>query len=310
MQDRDLPPCPVTGAAPVRLVQRVSTRLLMDLWRVQFGVDAGPSFKGIDRFNLWESPTGLYYFDPMLEGDGDFYKRYYEALRAKNLYEPGVPRGYFHIAAREVRENEKVLDVGCGFGGFRDLLPHASYLGLDPHFSGDSEWVLAESLEDHLKTHERQYDVACLFDVLEHLANPRVTVQDMARAVRPGGRVLICVPHVPSALTRIPNFLLNAPPHHLTWWTDASLRAVAAQAGLEVDRIVPAPWCEISSKIYWISRYSAMKTGERYFWHSWPLHASNAIAAGLGILANRIFGPPKDARDEGAGLLMFARKPA
>ena len=309
MQDRQPLPCPITGAPPIRLVQTVGTRLLKDLWRIQFDVDAGPSFNGIERFHLWESPTGLLYFDPMLEGDAGFYTAYYNKLRKNNLYEPGIPRGYFHIAAREIGEGERVLDVGCGFGGLRDLIPHARSLGLDPHFSGDTEWARAESLEDHLKSHEGEYDVACLFDVLEHLVDPRLTMQNMARAVRPGGRVFICVPHVPSALTRIPNFLLNAPPHHLTWWTDDALRAVAAQAGLGVERIAPTPWCPISSKVYWIERFSAIKTGERFFWHSWPVHASNAIAAALGILTNKIVGPPKNAQDEGAGLLMFARKP-
>lgn len=309
MQNAEPPPCPITGAPPVRLVQRVGTRLLKDMWRIQFGVDAGTSFKGIDRFNLWESPTGLFYFDPMVEGDAEFYTGYYKKLQRSNLYAPGVPRGYFHLAAREIGDGERVIDVGCGFGGLRDLIPHARYLGLDPHFSGEADWARAESLEDHLKLNEGQYDVACLFDVLEHLADPRTTMQNMARAVRPGGRVFICVPHVPSALTRIPNFLLNAPPHHLTWWTDASLRAVASQAGLDVEKIVPTPWCEISSKVYWISRFSAIKTGERFFWHSWPLHVSNAIAAGLGLMASKIVGPPKNAGDEGAGLLMFARKP-
>jgi hypothetical protein len=87
------------------------------------------------------------------------------------------------------------------------------------------------------------------------------------------------------------------------------LRAVAEQAGLKPETIVQTPWCEISSKVYWISRFTAMKSDERFFRHSWPLHASNAIAAGLGLAANKMFGPPKNAKDEGAGLLMFARKP-
>jgi hypothetical protein len=52
------PLCPVTGEPAVRRVQWVTTRLLIDLWRVAFAVDARASFAGIERFGLWESPTG------------------------------------------------------------------------------------------------------------------------------------------------------------------------------------------------------------------------------------------------------------
>ena len=34
------PLCPVTGKPAVRLVQWVVSRLLVDLWRIAFGVDA------------------------------------------------------------------------------------------------------------------------------------------------------------------------------------------------------------------------------------------------------------------------------
>jgi len=304
------PPCPITGAAPLRLVQRVSPKLLRDLWRLEFGVDAGPSFKGVESFDLWESPTGLYYFDPMLEGDADFYKGYYQFLEKRGHYKAGALRGPLRIAADEIRTGERVIDVGCGYGGLRNLVPHAEYLGLDPHFSEQVAWARAETLEDHLIENEGRYDVACIFDVVEHLSNPLQMIQNMARAVKPNGRVFVSVPHVPSAVTRIPNFLLNAPPHHLTWWTESSLHAVAAQAGLEVERIIATPWCDVSSKVYWIARFSPIKTRQVFFKHSWPLHFSALVGAVLGLTVDKIVGVPKNAKDEGAGLLMLARKPA
>ena len=64
-----VPPCPVTGRPAIRRVQWVTTRLLTDLWRIAFGVDVRPLFAGLNRFGLWESPTGLYFFDPPREGD-------------------------------------------------------------------------------------------------------------------------------------------------------------------------------------------------------------------------------------------------
>lgn len=309
MSELPPPPCPITGAAPVRHVQRVSPTLLKDLWRIVFKVDVTPDFAGVKRFDLWESPIGLHYFDPPLEGSHAFYTAMYEGARQRGEYPEHSIRGAFHLVAGEVGEGERVLDVGCGYGGLRTLIPQARYLGLDPNFAGDTDWARKESLEQHLTTMEGQYDIACAIEVIEHVVDPTLMVRNLARAVRPGGRVMVSVPHVPSALTRIPNFVMNAPPHHLTWWTDAALRAVAAQAGLVTDRIVPTPWCEVSGMIYWVDRFTLIKSRDTYFRHSWPLHVSSMLGWTLGYVANRIFGPPNDARAGGAGLLMVARKP-
>jgi hypothetical protein len=43
-----VPLCPVTGQPAIRQVQWVSTRLLIDLWRIVFGTDARDSLAGID----------------------------------------------------------------------------------------------------------------------------------------------------------------------------------------------------------------------------------------------------------------------
>lgn len=309
MPDAALPPCPITGAAPVRHVQRISIPLLKDLWRIIFNVDVTSDFAGVTQFDLWESPTGLHYFDPPIAGNAAFYTAFYEGARSRGQYPDHGIRGAFHVAAREIGEGERVLDVGCGYGGLRGLIPQARYLGLDPNFAGDTEWARKESLERHIETMEGQYDVACAFEVIEHVPDPVTMVRDLARAVRPGGRVMISVPHIPSALTRIPNFVMNAPPHHLTWWTESALRAVAAQAGLVADRIVATPWCEVSSKIYWVDRFTLIKSRGAYFRHSWPLHVSGIAGLKLGMAADRLFGLPKNAKDEGSGLLMFARKP-
>lgn len=303
-------PCPITGLAPVRHVQRVSPTLLKDLWRIAFGVDVSSSFGTVRRFDLWESPTGLYYFDPPLAGDTAFYTALYtRLLRGKGYYSPGDIRGVLRVGAREIRDGERVLDIGCGYGELHSLIPNARYVGLDPHLADDVPGARKESLEDHLKSAENAYDVACAFEVIEHTADPALMVRNMARAVRPSGRVIVSVPRVPSAMTRVPNFQMSAPPHHLTWWTEPALRAVAAQAGLEAETVVIAPWCKLTSQVYWIERFSLIKSGDTYYRHSWPLHATSAIAWTLGLAANRLRGVPKGVDDEGPNLVMVARKP-
>ena len=129
------PACPVTGRPAVRHIQWVAARLLTDLWRIEFKTDVRPSFRGIDRFGLWESPAGLYFFDPPLEGDRAFYVRFYSRMSAVKLFSLQDIRHEFLIAARRIEAGARVLDVGCGFASFRLCVPQATYTGLDPHFA-------------------------------------------------------------------------------------------------------------------------------------------------------------------------------
>jgi SAM-dependent methyltransferase len=307
----NIPLCPVTGLPAVRHVQWVSTRLLTDLWRIEFGVDARPSFHGLDRFGLWESPAGLYFFEPRLEGDQDFYRSYYRRLLTYRVSVLEAPRAEFETAARLIEPGDCLLDVSCGMALFQKYVPQARYTGLDPNFTSDDPNVdvRAESLSDHLKAHAATYDAVCAFQVLEHLAAPVPFFRQMVEAAKPGGLVIVGVPHVPSAMTRIPNFLLSAPPHHLTWWTPQALAELAKGAGVEVVSIAAMPWTGFDSLIYWIERCSIVKCKDEHFRGAWTWHFATLIGLVLGRIVHQFRKPPKDPK-EGAGLLLVGRRPA
>jgi SAM-dependent methyltransferase len=301
------PACPVTGRPAVRHVQWVTARLLTDLWRIEFKTDARPSFRGVDRFGLWESPTGLYFFDPPLEGDRAFYVRCYSRLRA--FYPHEAIRHEFLIAARRIETGARVLDVGCGFASFRSCVPQAMYTGLDPHFAegGVIDGVRNETLAQHLIGHAGFYDAVCAFEVLEHVRAPATLFAQMTQAAKPGGLIFVGVPHVPSAFTRIPNFLLNAPPHHLTWWTRSALTELANGANAVIDSIEHVPWGGHDSLIYWIEHFSPVKCTGVHFRATWSWHAAAALGLLGGCVAHRLLGTPP-TKDEGSGLLLTARR--
>jgi SAM-dependent methyltransferase len=304
------PLCPVTGHPAVRFVQWVSKRLLVDLWRIEFGVDARPSMTGIDRFGLWQSPVGLYFFDPRPEGDEIFYRDYYGNLERYGVSVLETWRAEFDTAGQRIPEGARVLDVSCGLAHFRRSVPHASYTGIDPHFTAPDPTVdvRSESLGNHLVSNSASYDAVCAFQVLEHLATPVPFFKQMVEATKPGGLVIIGVPHIPSAMTRIPNFLLSAPPHHLTWWTKPALAALATIAGLEVESIEIMPWTKFDSLIYWIERCSFVKCDEIHFRGAWSWHMAGALAFVLGRIAHALRKPPA-VEGGGAGLLLVARRP-
>lgn len=306
----DIPLCPVTKEPAVRLVQWVTARLLKDLWRIEFGVDAGPSFGSTERFGLWESPIGLYFFDPMIEGDHEFYLKFYRRLEKLNVYPETNRSAEFAIAAEAIGPGAKVLDIGCRSGEFHHLLKNATYTGLDPNFSspGSGLDIRAETIEEHNLIHAGSYDAVCAFQVLEHLTKPLAFFQSIVAAAKPQGLIFVGVPQLPSAITRVPNFLLNAPPHHLTWWTKDALKTLAVKAGAEVVSVEETPWNKVDSLLLWIEYFSIVKCKDQYFKGAWSWHASTAISLLLGWLVHKFARPPGLGK-KGAGLLLIARRP-
>lgn len=305
------PRCPVTGEPAVRLVQWVGASFLRDLWRHTTGVDPASSFRGTKRFGLWESPTGLHFFDPPRPGDGSFYASLYGGPWRDMLPKKGRPRGEFELAAGRIARGARVLDVGCGTGVFRHSLRDADYVGLDPHFTGDpsAPWVRIETLASHLDRHAGTYDVVTAFEVVEHVADALAMIRDMARALRPGGLLILGVPHVPSAHTRVPNNPINAPPHHITWWTAPALHALAARAGLVDAEVAQASWTRYESQIYWAARCSPVRCRDVFYRHAWPWHASALLGYFLGQILGKLAPIPRPGTDEGPSLVLFARRP-
>jgi SAM-dependent methyltransferase len=281
----------------------------MGLWRGAFGVRTNRQLGDVERFGLWESRCGLAFFDPMLPGDEAFYRDLYQHGDFHRLLTaPGLARAEFKRVAELVRPGEKVLDVGCGEGGLSRHLQRATYVGLDPNFCSATERsdVRNETAAEHAASHAEEYDVVCAFHVIEHVADPLGFGRDLTRCLRPGGRLCIAVPAWGSPITDIPNFVFNAPPHHLSWWNEAALRALANRLNLAIEAVEPVPFSSHDSIIYWMGRFAPKLTGERYFRAHWAWNAALAWSWLVGRAADTLFRIPAWA--EPSGLLLVARK--
>lgn len=306
-------PCPITGAPPVRRIQTMSRSLMQDLWKYGQGVDVSELFKNVRGFSLYESPTGLVYFDPMVIGDGAFYGSYYEKWDVhKALTFRSDTRVDFLRTAGYVQDHDEVIDIGCGPGIFRNHVRHANYTGLDPYAGPDvNDVVIRETLEHHASRNPGAYDVAVCFHVIEHVSDPLRHAELMAQLVRPGGLVILAAPLFPSPLTEIPNLPINMPPHHVTWWNQRAFTALAEEVGLEVVEASALPPSPHQIFFFWMHKLLFRRTynspDERYFAHRWAWHASLVLAY-LGAQAVGRFLPmPASARPVDAYLV--ARKP-
>ena len=108
----------------------------------------------------------------------------------------------------------KLLEVGCGEGrGVETLLPYAdSYLGLDK-----IQEVIDELKSKFPKVEFRQavippfegianntFDTVVSFQVIEHIPDDRLFLEEIYRVLKPGGKAVISTPNINHTLSRNP----------------------------------------------------------------------------------------------------------
>lgn len=95
----------------------------------------------------------------------------------------------------------RVLDVGSGRGGVLELVWDQVGLavGVDPDRASLVErrvpLPVAQALGDGLPLADSSFDLALAIWVFEHLAEPGATLAEIARVLRPGGRLVFLTPN-------------------------------------------------------------------------------------------------------------------
>jgi len=126
-----------------------------------------------------------------------------------------------------------VLDAGAGEGPFRELFAHARYVGLDDG-RGDQRWdytglaVTGDLLSMPLG--DGSVDAVLCTETLEHVTDPGPFLVELARVLRPGGRLFLTAPL---------SFKEHQQPHDYFRYTRFGLRLLLERAGLEAERVDP-----------------------------------------------------------------------
>jgi SAM-dependent methyltransferase len=129
----------------------------------------------------------------------------------------------------------RVLDIGCADRWIEQHLPQGSeYIGLDylatgKHMYGSRPDLFADASSVPLT--DDSVDTVVILEVMEHLHRPREALQEIARVLRPQGRLLLTMPFL---------YPVHDAPHDYQRLTIHGLARDVEAAGLRVDVMLPA----------------------------------------------------------------------
>ncbi len=153
-------------------------------------------------------------------------------------------------STRTASGRARLLDVGCGFGGFIDLMRQRGWdaEGVDPAPSAvevatrRGRAVRLGTLEG-FPAERGPYDAVTMFYVLEHLPDPMGALRKVFDLLVPGGTLLVRVPHTTPIVRLLAPLGLGGelydPPFHLYDFTPAVLQEMLRRTGFRAARTFP-----------------------------------------------------------------------
>lgn len=222
----------------------------------------------VGRYRLFECRRcQLTFSDPMMSGDEKYYEGHI-AIRHESREEVLANSMSFDTADNRrllssLEGDSRVLDVGCGVGGFVAFAVNnygidafgidfnSSQIALGRSVFGLGDRICVKSIEDLSKDgQDRKFDLITLFEVVEHVEQPKVLIENVFGLLKPGGMLVLSCPNE-QRWQPAGRLFVDFPPYHLTRWTPRSMRCLLTSVGFrEVDVLVSSSFRDILWTIY------------------------------------------------------------
>jgi SAM-dependent methyltransferase len=134
--------------------------------------------------------------------------------------------------AASLPDAARVLDAGAGESRHASCFPQQRYYAVDLAL-GDPAWDYSrlDCIADlaALPFASSSFDACLSIVTLEHVRDPRAVLGELARTLKPGGRLLLVVPHA---------WEVHQPPHDFFRYTRYGVRHLLEAAGLDTMDVV------------------------------------------------------------------------
>jgi 2-polyprenyl-3-methyl-5-hydroxy-6-metoxy-1,4-benzoquinol methylase len=188
---------------------------------------------------------GLTFVQPILAPE------HIEQYYAKGYYgrrHPALKDFFMNMRVRQVgppRASGRLLDVGCGGGDFPLAARKRGWQVVGIEQGGapimEQQDALGIRVVPPERMHELEaasFEVVTIWHVLEHLPEPRATLESVRRLLAPNGRLVVEVPNFGSWQARLggPDWFHIDVPRHLLHFDRRALEALLVRAGFVVER--------------------------------------------------------------------------
>lgn len=235
---------PLTGSTNLNVIDVFEVEKIIELYKKQINIDVTRYFDKLDKISLLKcNDTGYLFYTPFsIIGDDMFYKEL-SSIRT-NYYSE---RWEHKKALRFLKKEDKILEIGSGFGTFIKLLRYNQIydvkgLELNPHAVNKckEEKLNVENylIEVEASTSIECYDAVCFFQVLEHITKVYDFIDSSLKTLKKGGQLIIGVPNNnPYLFISDKWHTLNLPPHHAGLWNEKSLESLEKVFPIKLKKI-------------------------------------------------------------------------
>lgn len=143
----------------------------------------------------------------------------------------------------------KLIEIGCGNGDFLLLAKLAGFeiagLELSAHSTGvaneklGTNSVICGTL-DTINLPEKEYDICCLFDSIEHFRDPVASLKKIRKILKPNGVLFIVTPSLDSKSAKfLKHNWMEFKPEHLSYFDSQTIQNSLAKTGFSNIYISP-----------------------------------------------------------------------
>lgn len=236
---------PLADSDDLTFIKSIQADELIKEWKNNFDIDITQELKGYKEIYFYQcNQTKLKFFAPFDIAGSD---KLYEQLQKFDWYY--MPDKWeYQIALRDLSDCENILEIGSALGDFVKSGVEAglNIRGIELNEAAvkaaqvSSLPVERLDLREAASLYKECLDGVCSFQVLEHVPNPKNFINWSIQMLKPGGKLIFCVPNAESFL-KYQYCLLDMPPHHMLQWSEHSFRLLEKIFSVKLEKVIREP---------------------------------------------------------------------